>query len=289
MTESTSKKKRKRRMIYTLFSSVILLGILLLLAPMIYDMVNLAHRKDMVTKYEKQLPYDDAQFSLIKKYNQMIYHQQKEEPTEKIDITEIQRDLKTPIGYINIPSIKLKNMLIYFGDSDWVLDRGIGTLPWTTLPVGGKDTLSGITGHSGMANQILFDNIRYLKNGDVFYVNAFGKRIAYQVYKQKIVDPDDRNAAKAFYIQKDKDIAALMTCTPLFVNSHRLIVYGKRIPIKVAKGVKTAHRTVWSLDTIWIAVMLLFLLIVLLWLIYRYFRDKRKEKENQTEDVIDHE
>lgn len=289
MTESTSKKKRKRRMIYTLFSSVILLGILLLLAPMIYDMVNLAHRKDMVTKYEKQLPYDDAQFSLIKKYNQMIYHQQKEEPTEKIDITEIQRDLKTPIGYINIPSIKLKNMLIYFGDSDWVLDRGIGTLPWTTLPVGGKDTLSGITGHSGMANQILFDNIRYLKNGDVFYVNAFGKRIAYQVYKQKIVDPDDRNAAKAFYIQKDKDIAALMTCTPLFVNSHRLIVYGKRIPIKAAKEVKTAHRTVWSLDTIWIAVMLLFLLILLLWLIYRYFRNKRKEKENQTEDVIDHE
>lgn len=289
MTESTSKKKRKRRMIYTLFSSVILLGILLLLAPMIYDMVNLAHRKDMVTKYEKQLPYDDAQFSLIKKYNQMIYYQQKEEPTEKIDITEIQRDLKTPIGYINIPSIKLKNMLIYFGDSDWVLDRGIGTLPWTTLPVGGKDTLSGITGHSGMANQILFDNIRYLKNGDVFYVNAFGKRIAYQVYKQKIVDPDDRNAAKAFYIQKDKDIAALMTCTPLFVNSHRLIVYGKRIPIKAAKEVKTAHRTVWSLDTIWIAVMLLFLLILLLWLIYRYFRDKRKEKENQTEDVIDHE
>ena len=279
MKRNVDRKKQKRRIIYTLFSSVILLGVLLLLAPIIFDMVNLAHRKDMMTKYEQQLPVEDAQLTLIKKYNEMIYHQQKEESTETIKITEIQKNLKLPIRYIDIPSIKLKNMVIYFGDSDWVLNRGIGTLPWTSLPIGGKNTLSGITGHSGLANQILFDNIRYLNNGDIFYVNAFGKRLAYQVYDQKVIDPNDKEAIKAFYVQKDKNIAALMTCTPLFVNSHRLVVYGKRIPIKDAKKVKIAHRTIWSLDMIWITVLLLFLLLLLLWMLYRYFRDKRKKRE----------
>ncbi|WP_165002802.1 MULTISPECIES: class C sortase [unclassified Enterococcus] len=285
MKRNMDKKKKKRRLIYTLFSSMILLGVLLLLAPIIFDMIDLAKRNDQVVKYEQQLPVEDPQLKLINKYNEMIDHQQKEEPADKVDVTEILKDLKTPIGYIDIPSIKLKNMVIYFGDSDWVLSRGIGTLPWTSLPSGGKNTLSGITGHSGLANQILFDNIRYLKNGDVFYVNAFGKRLAYQVYDQKVVDPNDKEAPKAFYVQEGKDLAALMTCTPLFINSHRLVVYGKRIPIKKAKEVKTAHRTVWSLDTIWIAVMLLFLLLLLFWLLYRYVRDKRKKKEMKKKDV----
>ncbi|WP_395530626.1 hypothetical protein, partial [Enterococcus lactis] len=74
MKRNVDRKKQKRRIIYTLFSSVILLGVLLLLAPIIFDMVNLAHRKDMMTKYEQQLPVEDAQLTLIKKYNEMIYH-----------------------------------------------------------------------------------------------------------------------------------------------------------------------------------------------------------------------
>ncbi|MGX7164043.1 class C sortase [Enterococcus massiliensis] len=281
--KKVDKKKRKRRMIYTFFSSIILLGVLLLLAPILFDMVDLAHRKEMVSQYEEKVPEKgNATLELVKKYNKMIYQQQKGEAVEEeVKITDIQSDLKTPIGFINIPSIHLINMVIHFGDSDWALNRGIGTLPWTTLPIGGKNTLSGITGHSGLANQILFDNIRHLKNGDVFYVNAFGENLAYQVYDQKVVDPRDEDAAKVFYVQEGKDIAALMTCTPLFINSHRLVIYGKRIPMKVAKKVKTARRTVWSLDAIWIATMLLFLLLLLLWLIYRYFRDKRKEKQEE--------
>ncbi|MBM7712202.1 class C sortase [Enterococcus xiangfangensis] len=282
--KKVDKKKRKKRIIYTFFSSVILLGVLLLLAPIFFDMIDLAKRKDMVADYEQKVPEKgNATIELIKKYNKMIYQQQKGEAAEEVKITDIQSDLKTPIGFVNIPSIHLINMVIHFGDSDWVLNHGIGTLPFTTLPIGGKNTLSGVTGHSGLANQILFDNIRYLKNGDVFYLNAFGKETAYKVYDKKVVDPKDKDAVKAFYIQQDKDLAALMTCTPLFINSHRLVVYGKRIPLKAAKEVKTVHRTVWSLDTIWIATLLIFLLLLLLWLIYRYFRDRRKEKQPEDE------
>ena len=60
---------------------------------------------------------------------------------------------------INIPAVHLDPMVIYYGSSDWVLNRGIGNLSWTSLPVGGKNTLSVLTGHSGLANQIYFDNI----------------------------------------------------------------------------------------------------------------------------------
>lgn len=273
------KTQKGRRKVYTIFGSVIFLGVLLLIVPIFYDLVTQNHRKSVVTTYEEKIPEEkNTTLELIKKYNEMIYHQQKGKASEEVNITDIQKDLKKPIGYINIPSINLTNMLIYFGDSEWTLNQGIGTLPWTTLPIGGKNTLSGITGHSGLANQILFDNIRYLKKGDVFYLNTFGQNLAYEVYDQKTVDPNDKAAIEAFYIQENKDIVALMTCTPLFINSHRLIVYGKRVPIKAAKEVQTAHRTVWTLDTIRIAVLLLFLVLLLFWLIYRHFRNKQERK-----------
>ncbi|MGX7164005.1 class C sortase [Enterococcus massiliensis] len=262
-----------------IFGSVIFLGVLLLIVPIFYDLVTQNHCKSVVTTYEEKIPEEkNTTLELIKKYNEMIYHQQKGKASEEVNITDIQKDLKKPIGYINIPSINLTNMLIYFGDSEWTLNQGIGTLPWTTLPIGGKNTLSGITGHSGLANQILFDNIRYLKKGDVFYLNTFGQNLAYEVYDQKTVDPNDKAAIEAFYIQENKDIVALMTCTPLFINSHRLIVYGKRVPIKAAKEVQTAHRTVWTLDTIRIAVLLLFLVLLLFWLIYHHFRNKQERQ-----------
>lgn len=273
------KTQKGRRKVYMIFGSVIFLGVLLLIVPIFYDLVTQNHRKSVVTTYEEKIPEEkNTTLELIKKYNEMIYHQQKGKASEEVNITDIQKDLKKPIGYINIPSINLTNMLIYFGDSEWTLNQGIGTLPWTTLPIGGKNTLSGITGHSGLANQILFDNIRYLKKGDVFYLNTFGQNLAYEVYDQKTVDPNDKAAIEAFYIQENKDIVALMTCTPLFINSHRLIVYGKRVPIKAAKEVQTAHRTVWTLDTIRIAVLLLFLVLLLFWLIYRHFRNKQERK-----------
>ncbi|MFD1392826.1 class C sortase [Lacticaseibacillus jixianensis] len=259
------KNNRKSRLINAVLIATLLLGIALFIFPFALDWQQTAQRAQHETTYEQAyIPRPGGLSAKIAAYNRMIYAQQQGKPATKVPITALQKDLKDPIGYLDIPAIKLKAMTIYFGDSDWVLSRALGTLPFTSLPTGGKNTLGGITGHSGLANRIFFDNIRYLKAGDVIYVNVLGARHAYAVTGKKVVDPKSPTAVKAFYVQPGKARIALMTCTPLFVNSHRLIVYAKRVPLKKAAAKKVADRTFWSVEHIWLAVIGAFLLLLLL-------------------------
>lgn len=254
----------------------------LLLLPLLFNWRETLQRQPKMREYEEAyIPPTDKTLDLINRYNAMIDAKQHNKSHENIDITQIQPDLKSPIGYINIPSIHIKNMLIYFGDSDWVLNRALGTMPWTSLPTGGKNTLAAITGHSGLANKIFFDNIRYLKKGDVFYVNAFGRNRAYQVTGHKVIAPSGKAAVQSFYVQPGKDLVALMTCTPLFINSHRLIVYGKRIPIRAAKKVVTTTRDRWSLEHIWYLTLFILILLLLIWWLIRRYRKRGLEKQKK--------
>lgn len=216
-----------------------------------------------------------------KAYNQKIFEQQ--QTLGAADGTPMIKAIfpkaKQPIGYINIPAIHLDPMVIYYGSSDWVLTRGIGNLPWTSLPIGGKNTLSTLTGHSGLANQIYFDNIKHLKNGDKVFVHSLGKNLAYKVYKRKIIDPNNKAALKALHVKQNKDEIALVTCTPVFVNSHRLIVYAKRTPYKAATKQHVATRDFWSLDHIFMMAILLFILLLILYLIYSKYRNRKRHAD----------
>lgn len=71
-----------------------------------------------------------------------------------------------------------------------MLEKGIGNLAWSSLPTGGKNTLSVLTGHSGLANQIYFDNIKHLKRVDLIYVHAFGQDLAYAMTNKIVIDPN---------------------------------------------------------------------------------------------------
>jgi sortase A len=257
------KTNRRSRLLDAFLVVMLLLGIALFIFPFALDLQQTAQRAKHETTYEQAyIPQPDGLKTKIAAYNQMIFAQQQHRPTERVPITSLQKNLKSPIGYLDIPAIKLRAMTIYYGDSDWVLNRALGTLPFTSLPTGGKNTLGGITGHSGLANRIFFDNIRYLKNGDVIYVNVLGERHAYEVYAKKVVDPKAPSAVKAFYVQPGKDRIALMTCTPLFINTNRLIVYGRRIPLKVAKAKQTTSRTLWSVEHLWLLAISVFLLLL---------------------------
>ena len=264
------KNSRRSRLFDALLIVILFIGIALFILPFAFDWQQTNQRAHSETTYKQAyIPQPDGLQTRIDAYNAMIFAQQQKRANTKVAITSIQKDLRDPIGYLDIPAIKLRAMTIYYGDSDWVLNRALGTLPFTSLPTGGKNTLGGITGHSGLANRIFFDNIRYLKNGDIIYVNVLGKRHAYEVDAKKVVDPESPSAIKAFYVQPGKDRVALMTCTPLFVNTKRLIVYGKRVPLKQAQATKTENRTFWSVEHIWLAVIGLFLLLLLLALWWR--------------------
>ncbi len=126
---------------------------------------------------------------------------------------------------LKIPSIDV-DLPIYHGTSDAVLTRGVGHLEGTALPVGGEDTHAVLTGHRGLATAELFTRLDEVKVGDTFTIEVFGEVLTYEVRETRVVEPDQ---TETLYPQRGKDLVTLVTCTPLGINSHRILVTGERI------------------------------------------------------------
>lgn len=130
------------------------------------------------------------------------------------------------MGYIEIPAIHV-SLPIYHYASEEILGKGIGHLYGSSLPVGGKGTHAVLTGHCGLMDARLFTDLENLKEGDSFSIHVLDKDLRYQVDQIKIVLP---NVTEDLSIDKNEDFVTLMTCTPYGINSHRLLVRGKRMP-----------------------------------------------------------
>lgn len=128
------------------------------------------------------------------------------------------------MGYIEIPKISIK-LPIYHGTSDEVLEKGVGHIQQTALPIGGKYRHSVLTGHRGLPSAELFTRLDELKIGDYIYISVLNKTLAYKVREINTVLPDDLSNLTA---NKDEDLITLVTCTPYAVNTHRLLVTCER-------------------------------------------------------------
>lgn len=128
------------------------------------------------------------------------------------------------MAYIEIPKINV-SLPVYHGVSSNVLNKGVGHLPETSLPVGGESTHAVLAGHSGMSHARLFTDLPKLKIGDEFYIHVYGKTMRYKVDQIKKVQPWDTTDLN---IIEGQDYVTLLTCVPIAVNSHRLLVRGVR-------------------------------------------------------------
>ncbi|OFT95818.1 class C sortase [Brevibacterium sp. HMSC22B09] len=117
---------------------------------------------------------------------------------------------------------------IYHGTSDDVLQRGLGHLYGSDLPVGGRGTHSVITGHTGLSNATMFDNLSKAEEGDAFYVQVSGHKLKYEIDQIKVVLPDQTEDLGP---DESGDYITLITCTPYGVNTHRLLVRGHQVPL----------------------------------------------------------
>lgn len=115
---------------------------------------------------------------------------------------------------------------IYHGTSDETLLNGVGHLEGTSLPVGGVDTRAVLTAHRGLPTATLFNDLDKAKVGDTFTISVFGQVLTYQVVEAKVIDPSDTEAILA---DRNRDLVTLVTCTPLGINSHRILVTGERV------------------------------------------------------------
>lgn len=151
------------------------------------------------------------------------------------------------MGYVEIPKIQV-HLPIYHGTDAEVLDRGAGHLLGSSLPVGGKNTHTILSGHSGMASQKMFTDLEQLTQGDVFYLNVLNETLAYRVIQISTVLPYE---TELLSIVPGADLCTLVTCTPYGVNTHRLLVRGSRIPYEKAAALEEESAATEQATSTW--------------------------------------
>ncbi|WP_125711191.1 class C sortase [Lacticaseibacillus porcinae] len=176
------------------------------------------------------------------------------------------------IGAVSIPTIDLY-IPLYDRTNDLLLQSGATVLGGTSYPTGGPSTHTVISAHAALPTKQLFTNLKKVKIGQRFILTVGNKRLAYQVERIDVVLPQNVSKLK---IEPGRDLATLMTCTPYGVNSHRLLVTGKRVPLKnvTAKSVDAAAKRQWWQAVAKIAAALIALIIFII-LVIRTWRKHR--------------
>lgn len=229
---------------------IVIAGILFLLAlgltlyPIISSRYNQAHQAQIQTSYQEVLEQTDiAELDRVRKqaiaYNAAItpgtmgeaYSPNAMLAASKDYVNQLDVNGNGIMGYVTIPKIQV-DLPIYHGTESETLDKGVGHLLGSSLPIGGKGTHAILSGHSGMASQKMFTDLEQLQEGDVFYLHVLDEVLAYQVKAILTVLPHDT----AFLgVVPGEDLCTLVTCTPTGVNTHRLLVRGTRIPYEQAQ------------------------------------------------------
>ncbi|MFW7374199.1 class C sortase [Vagococcus fluvialis] len=167
------------------------------------------------------------------------------------------------IGSITIPKINL-TVPLFDTLTEEILENGAGVLQGTSMPTGGIGNHSVISAHRGLAERVLFRYLDKLENGDVFLIENSGELLAYKVIDSHTVKPEETEI-----IQQDpnKDLVSLLTCTPYMINSHRLIITGKRAEVTkemVKSSNKSKNNQKWKEYSVLLGIGTLFLLILFL-------------------------
>ncbi|WP_239437948.1 class C sortase [Arthrobacter alpinus] len=258
------------------------------LYPMAASWVSSYNQSKVISNYETQLdhvnPSVAEQLSEAKQYNDalsagVVVGKNSNVPVgngtssnSKLNYDRIlSSGAEGMIGRIKVPGIEV-DLPIYHGTSDAVLARGAGHLQGSHFPTGGESTRSVITAHRGLANATMFSNLNHVKVGDKFTVEVFGEVLTYQVRETKVIAPEDTETLR---VVPGEDLVSLITCTPLGINTHRIVVTGQRITptpvadIQAAGEVPSIPGFPW-----WIVLVLIGMALVLTYLIGRGFKDE---------------
>ena len=206
----------------------------LMLYPLAGELVSEKYHSDVETTYTAAIEDTDAaeltaQREAAEQYNAML--------SGAATITEggasapplayaQQLTVGGVMAYVDIPKIGVYLPVQHGTDAD-TLERAVGHVVGTSLPVGGGSTHAVLSAHSGVASSKLFSDIDQLTEGDTFYIHVLGEVLAYKVDTINTVLPTDTSLLQ---IEDDKDYVTLVTCTPFGVNTHRLLVRGHHIP-----------------------------------------------------------
>ena len=241
---------RRKRYILTSFALFALAGALLT-CPLVSIHINNKYHSDIETAYTAAIADTDdieltAQRQAAEQYNAML--------SGAVTIAKggasapplayaQQLTVGGVMAYVDIPKINVYLPVQHGTDAD-TLEKSVGHVVGTSLPVGGISTHAVLSAHSGMASSKLFSDIDQLTESDVFYIHVLGDTLAYEVDSIHTVLPTDTSLLQ---IEDGKDYVTLVTCTPFGVNTHRLLVRGHRVPyVPEQEAPATAEKPVTS-------------------------------------------
>ena len=219
---------------------LVLAGLIIAAYPFISNYLYERRQQDIITSYETQQKTDtetNEELENVKEYNKSLAaaNVTVTDPFDPEGLSGFgRREYETLLnvneegmmGYLEIPVIDVR-LGIYHGTGENVLKNGVGHLKNTSLPIGGEGTHAVLSAHAGLPEKKLFTDLELMKEGDIFYIHVFGETLAYETDRITVIEPHNTEDLK---IQEGKDYVTLVTCTPYGINSHRLLVRGKRIP-----------------------------------------------------------
>lgn len=217
-----------------LLTAVFLAGSVLLLYPTVSDHWNARHQSSAIAGYETEVrklaPEDySALIRMAEEYNQgLVSNTGRFHPDPEEDAyyrTLLLTGTSDVIATVEVPSIEVK-LPVYHGTEEGVLQNGIGHIEGSSLPIGGPSTHSVLSGHRGLPSARLFTDLNKVKEGDIFRIHVLGMTLTYQTDEITVVEPQQ---VEGLAIEPGADYCTLVTCTPYGINSHRLLVRGKRV------------------------------------------------------------
>lgn len=212
---------------------LLLTGLSLLLYPTVSDCWNRYHQTRAIASYSQtvsELEEKDYQklWQDAGTYNDNLSKKQDRYHLSGQEQKEYEALLNAGgngiMGSVEIPKLSVL-LPVYHGTDEATLQVAVGHMPGTSLPVGGSGSHCVLTGHSGLPSARLFTDLDKMEEGDVFFLHVLDETLQYEVDQIEVVLPEE---LEELSIVTGEDYCTLVTCTPYGVNSHRLLVRGRR-------------------------------------------------------------
>lgn len=265
-------RKRKVSVSTVILVIVFLAGLSVMLYPIISDYWNSKTQSKVIADYDKLLSNmdnetyksimenaEDYNNKLKELYNPLENYNELDGYNDTLDVTGT-----GIMGYITIPEIDVE-LPIYHGTSDKVLNNAAGHLQGSSLPIGGDNTHAVISAHRGLPSAKLFSDLDELEKGDRFTITVLNEVLTYEVDKIQIIEPDELDKLE---IVDGEEYVTLITCTPYGINTHRLLVRGRRVETENKLSVRVSADAV-KIEPILVApfvaipVLIIFLIVML--------------------------
>ncbi|MBE6670896.1 MAG: class C sortase [Ruminococcaceae bacterium] len=232
--------------------------------------------QDYSAVFEEAYTYNDA---LYKTKNPLLNYKNISGYNETLSVTD-----NGMIGYLKIDRIGVE-LPIYHGTSKEVLNKGVGHLEGSSLPVGGENTHCVMSAHRGLPSSKLFTDLDRVEKGDTFQIIVLDQVLTYQVDQVKVITPRELSDLQ---IVKGMDYCTLFTCTPYGINTHRLLVRGVRIETIKEKPIIYVSNEAFRIDPLLVtpAVAAPMLLVLLIHLLVKYREPPKNAQRKENDGVI---